>query len=62
MAVDATKGSGNGPTVKDMESQADANFQRQLALNMASERITAQSNAEKTRHDAMMAVISNFKG
>ena len=62
MAVDATKGSSGGTSVKDMEAQAEANFQRQLALNMASERITSKSNAEKTRHDAMMAVISNFKG
>ena len=48
-------------TVNDMQAQADANFARQLALQMASEAIAAKTNALKTTHEANMAVVQNFK-
>ena len=54
-------GSSQAPTVQDMAAQSEALLAKQMAMNMQSERSTAASNAEKTRHDAMMAVISNFK-
>ncbi len=43
------------------KAQSDELFARQVQQNMQTERTTAQTNMEKTRHDAMMAVISNFK-
>ena len=49
------------PTAQDMQAQADANFARQVELNMVAESISSTSNALKTVHEAMMAVISNFK-
>ena len=60
MAVDAASG-GKGPTVQDMAAQSEELLGKQIAMNMQSERSTAATNMEKTRHDALMAVISNFK-
>ena len=51
----------SGTSVNDMQRQSAELLAKQTAINMQSERSTAATNMEKSRHDALMAVVSNFK-
>jgi hypothetical protein len=51
----------NPPTAGDLQAQSDANFARQLELQMVSESIAAKTNVQKLVHETQMAVIQNFK-
>ena len=59
--ADTTPVTTTPPTAADMQAQADANYARQLDLQMKSEQISANTNTLKTTHDTQMAVIQNFK-
>jgi hypothetical protein len=50
-----------GTSVEDMQRQSADLLAKQTAINMQTERSTAATNMEKSRHDALMAVVSNFK-
>lgn len=49
------------PTAGDLQAQSDANFARQLQLQIVSEGISSKSNIQKLMHETQMAVIQNFK-
>ena len=59
--VGSTPAASSGTSVEDMRKQSEELLAKQTAINMQSERSTAATNMEKSRHDALMAVVSNFK-
>lgn len=61
MSTTPTTSGPAGSTPQEMQAQADANFARQVALQMVAENISAKTNSIKTVHEAVMSVTQNFK-
>ncbi len=60
--ISATSGNTSMEGIMNAErEQSERLFVLQAQQNMQTEESTAKTNMEKSRHDAMMAVISNFK-
>lgn len=60
-SVPPTTAQTTGTSIKDMADQSAALLAQQREMSMQTERSTAATNMEKSRHDAMMAIMSNFK-
>jgi len=60
----ASFGSGMGssnPSIASSEALSNAQFERQMQMNMHFQEISTRSNIEKSRHEAQMSVINNLR-
>ena len=63
--ADKVSGTSSGSSMEGIldaqQAQSERLFALQARQSMQTEESAAKTNMEKSRHDAMMAVISNFK-